>query len=69
MDKNLTGWKVMADAYGKLGLYKLIEQSMPGAAVGWEKVAAEDEFKEIHFALKFAEIPTSPSNFAEPYPA
>jgi len=44
-------FKIMADAYGRLGLYRAICSNVPGASTGWEKVADEADFNEIRLSL------------------
>ena len=62
-----TKWRVMADAYGKLGIYKHIAKRMEGACTGWEKIADEDDFDEIRSALKFSDqaISSSPAESSQ----
>lgn len=52
-----TKFKVMADAYKTLGLYKRIDAYKAGACEGWEKIAEERDFPDIRNALKYSEVP------------
>jgi len=52
---NPPSFKVMADAYGKLGLYKRFQPASPGSMEGWELIAEEAEFHVVASAIKQAQ--------------
>jgi hypothetical protein len=48
--------KVMADAYGALGLYKRATPHSLGSMEGWELIAVEADFPALRAALVQAEF-------------